>query len=189
VKSPGPVELHFALLPVPRLIDGKNEVLLPGLAAFVTSRKAPVAKWTVYFPDDVPVNVAIELFAQLEKAGCSGVAVYAENARGDCAKRDLCVDVGPTGPVQVVTECAQACPESLKEYVGTCGKDLLVTKRELSELGPVLQPLMEMWKKKHVRLMESGGLEGLPASRYVEALKAFISVGVETVSFYGVYVE
>jgi len=192
MQGPGPVELHFALVPAPRLLHGQNELPLPELTAFVVSLKAAVTKWTVYLPDDVPVDTAIDLLAKFEKGECSNVAVYAEDARGDCAKRDICVNVEPRGPVQVVTEFTQVYPEFLKEYVGKHGGndvDFLVAKCQLGELGLVLRPLLAMCKKKHVRLMESGGPNGMPGRRYVEVLDVLRDLGVETVSFYGVYAE
>jgi hypothetical protein len=66
---------------------------------------------------------------------------------------------------------------------------LLVAKVELGELEPVLVPLLGIDERKHVRLQEIGGRDGMPASRYAKALKEFKSLGVEYVSFYGVYVE
>ena len=189
-KTSGSVELHFALGPTPRVLQGKNQLLLAELSNFIASRKTTVTKWTVYIPDNVPVDTAIALFAEFTKAECTNVAVYAEDARGDCAKRDICVDVGPSGSVQVVTELRQDYPETLKQYVGTHGdKDLLVAKCQLAELSQVLRPLLAMREKKHVRFMEVGGLKGMHGTRYVEVLEALRHLGVEEVSFYGVYAE
>jgi hypothetical protein len=188
-KAQKQVELHFRLDPKPHLRNDSEDVALRDLAHLVASRKGAVAKWTVYLPDDIPVDTAIELFAPFQKADCPNVAVYAEDARGDWPKRDIGVEVGPDGPLPVVTEFAKKYPKKLNQYVGEYGPNLLVAKCRLEELGVVLQPLLAMSQKKHVRLQEAGGLDGMPAERYVKVLGVLKRLGVETVSFYGVYVE
>jgi hypothetical protein len=188
-KAKKHVELHFSLDPEPRLRDGSEELVLPDLAHFVASRKGTVTKWTVYLPDDIPVDTAIELFANFQRADCPNVAVYAEDARGDWPKRDIGVEVGRAGPVRVVTEFAAEYPETLNQYVGAYGENLLVAERQLDNLGLVLRPLLAMAEKKHVRLQETGGLDGMPAARYVKVLGVLKELDVEAVSFWGAYVE
>jgi hypothetical protein len=117
------------------------------------------------------------------------VAVYAEDARGDWPKRDIGVEVAPEGQVRVVTEFAKQYPKKLSQHVGEYGPNLLVAECRLEELGRVLRPLLAVSKKKHVRLQETGGLDGMPAERYVKVLAVLKQLGVKTVSFYGVYVE
>ena len=184
------VELHFRLTPAPRVLCGAEETALPELKHFVTSRKETVAEWTVYLPDGVPVDTAIALFGQFEETGCLNVSVYAEDATGDWPKRDIGVEVGPRGPVRVVTEFVKEYPEPLRKYTGKhFPENLLVAECELGDMAAVLRPLLAISGEKHVRLQEVGGLEGMPAKRYVEVLTALEDLGVETVSFYGVYVE
>ncbi len=108
LKAKEHVVLHFSPYPDPRLYYGsEREVALPDLSQFVALRKDTAAKWTVYLPDDLPVDTAIDLFARFQKAECPNVAVYAEDARGDWPKRDIGVEVGPGERVKVVSELAE----------------------------------------------------------------------------------
>jgi len=200
-KTSSQVDLHFALDPAPCLFEG-NRILLPQLSGTVASRKTAVTKWTVYLPDDVPVNTAIDLFSQFEKAECMNVAVYAEDANGERAKRDICLTVWPDGPVHISTEVTTNHTDALKQYtelvaqfekaqctVGKSGQDLLTARCQLNDLAPILRPLLAMCSEKRVRVMEAGGVEGMPGRRYSEVLEILKQLGVEKVSFYGVYVE
>jgi hypothetical protein len=188
-KGRSPIELHLKLKPSPRIVQ---EILLPDVTSFVASQKADVPKWTIHLPDNTPIDTAIVLFKQFQNAGCSNLAVYAEDARGDWPKRDIGVEVGPNDPVRIVTEFAQAYSERLNAFRDRDfppPQSLFVATSELSELGDVLPLLLAVSKRKHVRLQETGGTDGMAAQRYVDVLEHLKKMGVTSVSFYGVYLE
>jgi len=177
------------LSPSPRVVQ---EILLPEVTGFVASHKADVPKWTVYLPDSIPIDTAIVFFRQFQNAGCLNLAVYAEAARGDWPKRDIGVEVGPDGPVRIVTEFTQSYSEELNKFRDRDfppSQSLFVATCQLSELGGVLPLLLAMSDQKHVRLQETGGTHGMAAQRYVSVLEHLKKLGVTSVSFYGVYVE
>ena len=189
MKGRTPVELHLVLDPSPRIVQ---QILLGEVTRFVASQKADVPKWTVYLPDSIPVDTAIVFFKQFQEAGCSNLAVYAEDARGDWPKREIGVEVGPDGPVRIVTQFAKDYPEQLNKFRHKDfppPQDLFVAECELSELGKVLPLLLAISKRKHVRLQEVGGERGMAAERYVNVLEHLKKLDVASVSFYGVYRE
>ena len=189
IKGGTPVELHVRLQPSPRIVQ---EILLPEVTRFVAAQKADVPKWTLYLPDGIPMDTAIVLFKQFQEAGCLNLAVYAEEAKGDWPKREIGVEVGPDGPVRIVTEFARDYSEKLNEFRD---KDfpppgsLFVATCQLSELGNVLPLLLATSEQNHVRLQETGGTHGMAAQRYVDVLEHLKKLGVTSVSFYGVYLE
>jgi hypothetical protein len=188
-KGRAPVVLHFKLEPSPRVVQ---EILLPDVTSFVASQKGDVPKWTIHLPDGIPIDTAIVLFKQFQNAGCSNLAVYAEDARGDWPKRDIGVEVGPNGPVRIVTEFSREYSEKLNAFRDKDfppPQSLFVATCTLSELGDVLPLLLAMSKQKHVRLQEIGGTHGMPAPRYVNVLEHLKKLGVKSVSFFGVHLE
>ncbi|MEI8122973.1 MAG: hypothetical protein WCI20_13080, partial [bacterium] len=107
-------------------------------------------------------------------------------------KRDIGLEVRPTGPVRIVTEFARDYPEKLNKFRDRDfppPQSLFVASCQLPELGNVLPLLLAMSEQKHVRLQETGGIHGMPAERYVNVLEHLKKMGVTSVSFYGVYLE
>ncbi len=183
-------ELHLQLSPEPHLIFGNKNIFLKDISSFVNENNQDKIKWTLYFPDAIPIDTAILLFQQFSITKCENVAVYAEDANGEWSKREIGIAVGPNDPVRIITESITDYPQPLQKYTGeSYPKNLFVAKCTLTEIEKILPSLLEVSKKKHVCFQESGGIKGMPAARYVDVLKVIKELGVSVVSFYGVYIE
>lgn len=183
-------ELHLLLSPEPHLTLRSKKILIKDISSFVKENDQGNSKWTLYLPDAIPIDAAIQLFQQFLIANCANVAVYAEDANGDWIKREIGIEVGPTNRIEIVTQFKTEYPKPLQKYIGNnVTENLFVAECKIAEINNILPLLLKISPKKHVRFVESGGIEGMPAVRYVEILKIMKGLGVLTVSFYGVYIE
>lgn len=192
--SMAPYELHLRLAPDAHLVMGDNHIALKDMRAFVAQKRKQKIKWTLYLPDRVPINTAILLFDQFAAAQSKNVAVYAEKPDTDdpdAFKREIWLELWPNDPVGIVTRAKDAYPPLLEKYrVYHPEKNLFHAKCGIPGIKEILPLLMEIASDKHVRLQEFGEFnKGLPADRYVEALKALKESGVLYISVCGVYLE
>jgi hypothetical protein len=187
-------ELHLHATEGPFLKTDHIELALDELDAYIIEKRTARAengiKWTLYIPDRVDIDLALRLFQTFVDNGCTNVAVYSEEPSGDWPKRDIGVEVGLQDPVRVITQFKEHYPEPLQQYTGAyTPENLLVANVATAELEGVLAPLLAIADERHVRVQEFGGLEGIPAARYLEILAELEHLGVAVVSFYGVYIE
>jgi hypothetical protein len=141
-------------------------------------------------PERIPIDTAIMLFQEFFVSKCQNVAVYAEETGGDWIKHEIGIEVKHKDPVQIITQFTSDYPPTIQKYTGKSHlKNLFIAKCTIPEMKNILPSLLNISPKKHVRIQESGGLEGMPAARYVEVLNSLKELGVESVSFYGVYIE
>lgn len=189
-KSMTSCELHLRLTPEPHLVMGNNNILLKDINSFVAKKGQIKIKWTLYMPDRIPIYTAILLFEQFLTAKSKNVAVYAEKPDSNALKREIWIELWPNDPVRIITKVRDAYPPLLEKYREYHPeKDLFLAKCSISGIKEILPLLLEISPDKHIRLQEAGGLEGLPADRYVELLKTIRELGILYISVCGVYLE
>jgi hypothetical protein len=187
-------ELHLHTTEGAFLQTDATKLALEELDPYIKEKQTVPAengiKWTLHIPDRIDIDLALQLFQTFADKGCTHVAVYSEEPSGDWPKRDIGVEVGPHDPVRVITQFKEDYPEPLQQYTGAyTPENLLVAKVTTADLEGALMPLLAIADESHVRVQEVGGLDGMPAARYLEILAELERLGVTVVSFYGVFIE
>lgn len=160
------------------------------LTQYVAGRLSKVDRWILTLPDNVPIDHAINVFGYFEAAGCENVSVYSSRPAGDWADRELGIGLSETGPVQIIALYLQKDPQAIEKLKEANYRYALYAPMvPMDELTAATGPLISLLQEKHVRIHENGGLLGMPAGRYVDAMELLRESGAEKVSFFGIYLE
>ncbi|MCP5096017.1 MAG: hypothetical protein GY943_10725 [Chloroflexi bacterium] len=160
------------------------------IAEINTGAQEKNIRWVLYLPDEINMEQAQVLFGQFAAADAGYLSVYAQSPYGEYPRRDIGLEVGAKGPIRVITATRENYPEELQLYVGDpFPTNYLVANVTAGEMDVILTPLLATTDRKHIRLQEMGNFKGMPASVYASVLTELQLLGVETVSFYGVYTE
>lgn len=184
------ITMDFILADTPYIVSSGQVTLLHEISLEITDNIADVDKWILYLPDNIPIQIAIDLFEQFVIAECNNLSVYSMSPNGLWSETELGLSLTAFEEIQIIALFLMGQPDVVSNLQkGNYPYPLYAAYIDLMHLEDAISPIVSLIASKHVRIHENGGFNGLQAELYFETLKTLEKSGVEYVSFFGVYLE